>query len=288
MTVQMRHLLLTTALISVIAAVPLRAQTNTDAGNTAAATDADTQLDTGTADTAGFTPPEGFTEFETASLTAEDLQGATIYDANGESVGEITDFVFDTGVASTTDTASTTTGGTTATEDATTDMATTDTGTGNATDTTAGSGTSDTDVASGETDLTPDADGTDIDTANDTATGSTTTDMAEDTGEAIDDLAATGSVEADTGESVDMAGGRITHVVLDVGGFLGIGAHTVAVPLDELQVFRDEGSDVRVYLPWTEAQLEALPEYDETAGAAPGAAPTDTDGDGMVDEGTTD
>ena len=40
MTVQMRHLLLTTALISVIAAVPLRAQTNTDAGNTAAATDA--------------------------------------------------------------------------------------------------------------------------------------------------------------------------------------------------------------------------------------------------------
>jgi putative membrane protein len=50
------------------------------------------------------------------------------------------------------------------------------------------------------------------------------------------------------------------HVVLSVGGFLGIGDRKVAVPLDELQLSEDE-----VYLmsATTEEQLEQMPEYDE-------------------------
>ena len=50
------------------------------------------------------------------------------------------------------------------------------------------------------------------------------------------------------------------HVVLSVGGFLGIGDRKVAMPLDELQLSEDE-----VYLmsATTEEQLEQMPEYDE-------------------------
>ena len=60
-----------------------------------------------------------------------------------------------------------------------------------------------------------------------------------------------------------IAEGQSEAVLVDFGGFLGIGTHTVAVPLEELQVFRDEGNNIRIYLPWTQAQLEALPEFDE-------------------------
>jgi hypothetical protein len=67
-----------------------------------------------------------------------------------------------------------------------------------------------------------------------------------------------------------------THVVLDIGGFLGIGARTVALTTSDLQVFRDENNDLRIYLPGTREQLEALPECEEgnpaTHGATTGAA----------------
>lgn len=239
----MKDLLLTTALISLMA-VPVYAQTTTDNATdgvtdgattgTDAATGADTTTGTdttttgsgttndgtstatdttttGTATTdmatgtdvgatATITPPEGYTEYDRMALTSEDLQGATVYDANGESVGEITELVMastTTGAAATTDMSQNTTG-----TDATTDM-------------------------------------------SDEPTGTTTTD---------------GTAAGDTGASVSVDG-TVSHVVLDVGGFLGIGAHTVAVPMDALQVFRDANEDVRVYLPWTQAQLEALPEY---------------------------
>lgn len=240
----MKDLLLTTALISLIAVVPVHAQTTTDnstdgttttetdttvdtttdtttdavtdpatdpAAGTSSATDTTTTgaaVTTDTATTASITPPEGYTEYDRTALTSDDLQGATVYDANGESVGEITELVM----------ASTTTGA-----DASADMT---------------ANTADTDATA---DTTGDATGDMVDEP----TASTTTD---------------GTAEGDTGASVTVDG-QVSHVVLDVGGFLGIGAHTVAVPMDALQVFRDANEDVRVYLPWTQAQLEALPEY---------------------------
>lgn len=241
----MKDLLLTTALISLIAAAPTHAQTTdnttdgttaTDAGNatdtgnattdttttdttTDTATDTATDMDT----TAMITPPEGYTQYETAALTVDDLKGATIYDANGESVGAISDVVM----------ASTTTG------TATTESADATTGT--------------------------DATGDVVDPNADPGPTASTTD---------------GTAEGDTGAEVNVDG-QLSHVVLDVGGFLGIGAHTVAVPMGALQVFRDANEDVRVYLPWTQAQLEALPEYDAddpaTLGTADGTAGTSGD-----------
>jgi hypothetical protein len=49
----------------------------------------------------------------------------------------------------------------------------------------------------------------------------------------------------------------VQYVVVDVGGFLGIGTHTVALGLDELTILHDDGwSDLRVYVEATEEQLE--------------------------------
>lgn len=55
--------------------------------------------------------------------------------------------------------------------------------------------------------------------------------------------------------------GRVTGVVLDVGGFLGMGVKTVALPMDRLTVARTEGGAVRVWVAMTKEELEALPDY---------------------------
>lgn len=60
------------------------------------------------------------------------------------------------------------------------------------------------------------------------------------------------------------ADGKLTHAVIDVGGFLGMGPHPVAVPFSSLAVLREtDGSDVRVYLNATEDQLKAMPKHED-------------------------
>jgi len=55
----------------------------------------------------------------------------------------------------------------------------------------------------------------------------------------------------------------IGEVIVDVGGFLGIGSHTVALPLDGAEIFRNDDDDsVRVHLPMNREQVESLPEYE--------------------------
>ncbi|MGP3696328.1 PRC-barrel domain-containing protein [Rhodobacter sp. NSM] len=59
--------------------------------------------------------------------------------------------------------------------------------------------------------------------------------------------------------------GKIEQVIFDVGGFLGIGARNVAVPFEDLQIYTNaDQSEVRVYLPMSREELEALPEYTAT------------------------
>jgi hypothetical protein len=58
--------------------------------------------------------------------------------------------------------------------------------------------------------------------------------------------------------------GMITHAVIGVGGFLGIGEKEVAVPFDELQVVEQEG-EIRLVFVSTREQLEAAEEFDRTA-----------------------
>lgn len=56
--------------------------------------------------------------------------------------------------------------------------------------------------------------------------------------------------------------GKINEVVINVGGFLGLGEKPVAVSFDELQVLKTvDGDELRIYIDSNEEKLEALPEY---------------------------
>jgi PRC-barrel domain len=66
---------------------------------------------------------------------------------------------------------------------------------------------------------------------------------------------------AEVSDLVLTAEGQVTDVVLDVGGFLGIGAKSVAIPMDRLTVAQAEGGPVRIWVDMTKEELEALPEH---------------------------
>ncbi|WP_086467090.1 PRC-barrel domain-containing protein [Oceanibaculum nanhaiense] len=56
--------------------------------------------------------------------------------------------------------------------------------------------------------------------------------------------------------------GKITDAVIDVGGFLGLGAHSVMLPFSQLTVLREaKGSDIRVHLDTTKDKLKAMPHH---------------------------
>ena len=65
----------------------------------------------------------------------------------------------------------------------------------------------------------------------------------------------------------DHKAGKVDHVhgantvIIDVGGFLGLGAKPVAVPLSDLQFMRDENGDVHAVTSWTKDQLKEMPEH---------------------------
>lgn len=163
-----------------------------------------------------ITAPDGF-ERQDMVLTADNLLNASIYDATGNSVGEIDDLVLASTAAPATDSTTVTA---TPSEPMTTETApdTAETGDGAATD----------------------------DTATDN-TGATVTTAPAATG--------TGTAEADAATT-----GEISHAIVDVGGFLGMGEHRVALPVADLEIYKND-NEIRVYLPWTEDQLRTLPAY---------------------------
>lgn len=57
--------------------------------------------------------------------------------------------------------------------------------------------------------------------------------------------------------------GNIEAIIIDVGGFLGIGSKEVAVGMDNLEFMTDTDGSMYLYTQFTEEQLEAQPEYDE-------------------------
>jgi putative membrane protein len=76
--------------------------------------------------------------------------------------------------------------------------------------------------------------------------------------------------------------GAVTHAVVGVGGFLGIGEKNVAVPFDQLKVVEANG-DLRLVYEATKEQLEAAPAFDRTAyDPAARAANTNTAADGAA------
>ncbi len=55
--------------------------------------------------------------------------------------------------------------------------------------------------------------------------------------------------------------GADSQVIIDVGGFLGIGAKPVAVNARDLDFMRDEDGDVHAVTAWTKDQLKDMPEH---------------------------
>ncbi|MGR9356327.1 PRC-barrel domain-containing protein [Rhizobium leguminosarum] len=68
----------------------------------------------------------------------------------------------------------------------------------------------------------------------------------------------------------DQKVGKVDHIhgagaggsaVIDVGGFLGIGAKPVAVPISDLEFMRDEDGDVHAVTGWTKDELKQMPAH---------------------------
>ena len=58
--------------------------------------------------------------------------------------------------------------------------------------------------------------------------------------------------------------GRIDAAIVDVGGFLGLGEKPVELSMDQLTINRmEDGDTFRVSVPMTEAELEALPTWQD-------------------------
>jgi hypothetical protein len=60
------------------------------------------------------------------------------------------------------------------------------------------------------------------------------------------------------------ADGRITHAVLGVGGFLGIGEKNVALPLNQVRLMRQSDGTLIGFVTSTKAQLQEMPNFTAT------------------------
>lgn len=67
----------------------------------------------------------------------------------------------------------------------------------------------------------------------------------------------------DIGDVVLSKDGKVDAIIIDVGGFLGIGEKQVAVGFDNLKFLQDEDGDRYLYTSFTKEQLEAQPEYNK-------------------------
>lgn len=56
--------------------------------------------------------------------------------------------------------------------------------------------------------------------------------------------------------------GAVTHMIVDVGGFLGLGEKPVELSLGDIDILKEtNGDDLRVYIGKTRAELEEMPTY---------------------------
>jgi sporulation protein YlmC with PRC-barrel domain len=79
-----------------------------------------------------------------------------------------------------------------------------------------------------------------------------------------------GANDEDIGEIGDLVlstDGKVDSVIIDVGGFLGVGEKEVAVGMDNLAFMTDADGDKYLYTTFTKEQLEAQPAYDEATWA---------------------
>ena len=66
---------------------------------------------------------------------------------------------------------------------------------------------------------------------------------------------------ADVNEVLMTPEGKVERIVVNVGGFLGMGARSIAIDVNEADIHKDYDNDVRVYIPMSEEELRKMPEY---------------------------
>lgn len=69
------------------------------------------------------------------------------------------------------------------------------------------------------------------------------------------------------GDVVLSQDGKVDSILMDVGGFLGLGAKEVAVGMDKLSFMTDKDGSKYLYTSLTKEQLEAQPAYDKSTWA---------------------
>lgn len=89
--------------------------------------------------------------------------------------------------------------------------------------------------------------------------------MADITSEALTNANVYDATDRDIGDVSNIIlapDGKVEGVIIDVGGFLGMGEKPVKVNMKDLQVLRsDNGDDLRVFVTMTKEDLEALPTF---------------------------
>ena len=70
---------------------------------------------------------------------------------------------------------------------------------------------------------------------------------------------------ASVGDVIVTKDGKIDAIVVDVGGFLGIGEKPVAIAFDDLKIGKDENGNLVAYTTFTKDQLDNAPQYDKSA-----------------------
>jgi sporulation protein YlmC with PRC-barrel domain len=89
--------------------------------------------------------------------------------------------------------------------------------------------------------------------------------MTELTADKLEGARVYGANDEDVGEVNRLVldnSGQVQRIVLDVGGFLGVGERQIAVTPDELTIVRTEdGNEFRVFIDANQANLKAQPEY---------------------------
>lgn len=75
---------------------------------------------------------------------------------------------------------------------------------------------------------------------------------------------AQGDTIGEVGEVVIDSGGKLNGVLVDVGGFLGMGTHHVLLNWNDIQL-SGQGDDVKAVINTTKENLKALPEYSTKA-----------------------
>ena len=66
----------------------------------------------------------------------------------------------------------------------------------------------------------------------------------------------------EVGDVLMTADGKIDAMVIDVGGFLGLGEKPVAMAFQDVELYRNESDEISVIVPYTEEQLDGATAYD--------------------------